>query len=250
MVLEGLRAVLAFLTIIPMRSGSLEDAAKKAWLFPLIGAALAIFPGAVGELMNNQIYIPPYVLINLYFPPHVSAAVALFLLMVLSGFHHLDGLLDIGDALMFRGTREEKIEVMHDTGTGAGGFGLGFFVILISYAALVWAPNMFLTLIIAETLAKFSMVLGLYAGTPSHQGIGDTFLRSTHGNIRMLILATIFTALLVSPLGLGGGVLMVVTAIFSLILIRYFNRTFGGMGGDTFGALNEMTRMIILLAML
>ncbi len=240
MVFAGLRAILAFLTIIPVRGGRLEDAARSAWLFPLVGGAIAILPGIIGEVMKNQ----------LFYSPHVSAAVALFLLAVLSGFHHLDGLLDVGDALMFRGTREERIKVMHDTGTGAGGFGLGFFVLLISYAALVWTPNLLLALVVAEALAKFSMVLGLYAGTRSHQGIGDTFLRITKGNKGMLALAIILTSIVVSPLGLSGGILMVVAAAFSLSLIWYFNRTFGGMGGDTFGALNELTRMIILLAML
>jgi adenosylcobinamide-GDP ribazoletransferase len=242
MVLSGLKAVLGFLTVLPVRDGSLEDAVKSAWMFPVVGGVIALVPGALGVVMNDQ----------LFYPPHVAAAVALFLLMVLTGFHHLDGLLDVGDALMVRGPMEERLRAMRDANTGAGGFGLAFFVLLTSYVALIWAPNMLRTLATAEVLAKFSMVLGLYIGKPSHQGLGSTFIEVTGGNKGMLLFTFISTsAILVYILGISNAAtLFGLTTVFTLILVGYFTKAFGGIGGDTLGAINELTRMFVLLAML
>ncbi|MFQ5815959.1 MAG: adenosylcobinamide-GDP ribazoletransferase [Candidatus Hydrothermarchaeaceae archaeon] len=241
MVLKGIRSVLSFLTVLPIRDGNLEDAARNAWLFPAVGGALALLSGAVGWVLDDQ----------LFYPPHVSAAVALFILLLLTGFHHLDGLLDVGDGLMLRGTREERLRAMRDANTGAGGFGLAFFVLLTSYVALIWAPNLLYAIVAAEALAKLSMVLGLYAGTSSHQGMGSTFLSVTRGNKGMLALAFLLaTPIAVYPLGLNGVILMVATAFFALLLVRYFTRAFGGIGGDALGAINELTRMMALLVLL
>lgn len=218
----------------------MEDAAKSAWLFPLVGAAIAIPSGAIYIIMREQ----------LFYPPHLATAVALFVLLLLTGFHHLDGLLDVGDGLMLRAAKEDRLRAMRDASTGAGGFGLGFFVLLITYTAYLWVHKPLYDIVAAEALAKFSMVLGLYAGTSSHEGVGSAFLRVTKGNKHMLALAFLLTSAIVYVLlGPGGASKVAITIVFTLLMLWYFNREFGGIGGDALGALNELTRMIILVTL-
>ncbi|WP_394325417.1 adenosylcobinamide-GDP ribazoletransferase [Methanobrevibacter arboriphilus] len=54
--------------------------------------------------------------------------------MWFNGFHHLDGLIDIGDALMVHGTPEKKISVMRDSMIGTGGIALFFIVGILTIA--------------------------------------------------------------------------------------------------------------------
>jgi|Deesub1362A_J573_1020465.scaffolds.fasta_scaffold00005_36 adenosylcobinamide-GDP ribazoletransferase len=235
--LEGVKGIIGFLTIIPIGGNvELEETARFSWTFPLVGALLAFIAAAVGDLSS------------LLFSTFISSAIAFFSLLLLTGFHHLDGLLDFGDALMYRGNIEKKRAILDDVNTGVGGFSIGFFVLLISYLSIVESPNIYLSLILAETSAKFSMVLGLYFGKPFHEGLGRIFMET---NLSKMILSFVIyigiTALLTSLM--FSILLSSITIIFSLFIISLSNKTLGGLSGDVFGAMNELTRLVILLVL-
>ena len=69
-------------------------------------------------------------------PGIVVGGLVLALLLLITGLHHTDGLLDFGDGVMVHGTAEHKIEVMHDQLTGAGGLTLGIMTMLITALAI------------------------------------------------------------------------------------------------------------------
>ncbi len=237
--LRGLRGVLAFLTVIPAGEADLENAAHYSWMFPAVGAAIAALAGLTGYVLN------------LAFPMVIAITLAFFALLVFTGFHHLDGLLDFGDGLMVRGSREEKLRAMRDANTGVGGFGLAFFVLLASLQALWNTVNPFSAIVAAESIAKFSMVLALHIGAPSHEGLGGTFIRAAKGRWMDLALAFILGAVVAaSTLGLLGLIALLAAAVFTALFVRFSQGVFGGIGGDALGALNELTRMLALLVML
>ncbi|NOZ76611.1 MAG: adenosylcobinamide-GDP ribazoletransferase [Euryarchaeota archaeon] len=237
---SAIRDVLAFLTVIPVGSpGGIGGAARGAWLFPAAGALLGI-PAALAG----------YVLMQ-FLSPDVSLLLALFILYVLTGFHHLDGLLDTGDALMCRGSRERRREVMHDLNTGAGGYGAGFFVLLLTFLALREAPRPLLALVVAETAAKMSMVSALYIGRPSHEGMGSRFSAEVRRNHLMffsaLVLAVSISFFFLGVLGLQAVLAALVAALGMDVLAR---RSLGGISGDVLGAVNEVSRVGALVVML
>ena len=90
----------------------LTDCARNMWAFPLIGAFLGLIAGLFGWVAYQ------------FLPGLVVGALALALLLWMTGLHHTDGLLDFGDGIMVHGSAERKIEVMHDQLTGAGAIGL------------------------------------------------------------------------------------------------------------------------------
>src|SRR3712207_8178477 len=119
-----MRALLSFFTVLPGRGASVEAAAKRAYLLPLVG----LFTGAPGAGL---------ILLGYAMPPGVISTLALAAVLLAAGLHHSDGVLDTGDALMVRGTPERRRTVLEDTRVGMGGIGALFVVYAPTLAALV-----------------------------------------------------------------------------------------------------------------
>src|SRR4030065_727066 len=102
---------------------------------------------------------------SLFLPSLVVGRLALGALLLLTGLHHTDGLLDFGDGVMAHGSAERKIEIMHDQLTGAGGLTLGMMTLLITTLALAQmnAGIIIQPVVIVEVAAKLSMVVGAWA---------------------------------------------------------------------------------------
>jgi adenosylcobinamide-GDP ribazoletransferase len=239
-IFKGIKNVLGFLTLIPvgMDYDTVEEVARYMWLFPVVGAIIAFVAASIG-------YFAMYIL-----PASIVSAIVLFILLFLTGFHHLDGLLDFGDAVMFRGDAEKRQAIMHDKNTGVGGFGLGFFVLLVTYLSLNELTDLIAALIVAETSAKFSMVFGAYIGNASHKGMGSAFVRALGKNHRLFFLSLLIYLLLAYAIVLEKSFAIIpLTIIFSAFMVYLANKLFGGVSGDIFGAMNELTRMFVLLAL-
>jgi adenosylcobinamide-GDP ribazoletransferase len=236
--IKGLRNVFGFLTIIPVGMDfDTEDVAKSAWLFPIVGGFIALAAAALYDILGNIL------------SDHIAASFALFALLIITGFHHLDGLLDFGDGLMRIGDAESRRSAMHDVNTGVGGFAFGFFVLLITYAALVENTQIYVGLVVAEASAKFSMMLGAFVGKASHEGMGSVFTKTVNAR---LFLPTLFVYLLfLSILPIDKGIIVFVTAVASSLFITAIaSKLFGGTSGDVFGAVNEITRAGVLVVLL
>ncbi|MFH1774567.1 MAG: adenosylcobinamide-GDP ribazoletransferase [Methanobacteriota archaeon] len=238
MIIKGFKNVAGFLTAIPVAAGSIEETAKYMYLFPIAGALIALIAASVGYLTA------------LIFPNSIAVAIALLVLLLLTGLHHLDGLLDFGDALMFRGSAEKRVQIMHDKNTGAGGFALGFFVLLLAYLALAEAESMFLALVIAEASAKFSMVIGAYLGRASHEGAGSAFVKAMGKNHRAFLLSFLIYCSILLPFAASATVALITTYAASVAVLYASNKLLGGVSGDVFGAMNELTRMLVLLVLI
>lgn len=236
--IKGFKSVLGFLTTIPVGMDfDTKDVARNVWLFPIVGGFIAFIAAVLYDLLSYGL------------SDHIAAGFALFALLILTGFHHLDGLLDFGDGVMRTGNAKDRRRVMRDVNTGVGGFAIGFFVLLITYAALVENAFIYQGLIVAEASAKFSMVLGAFVGKASHEGMGSTFTK-TVGTRSFLI--TLFVYLLflgILPVE-KGIVVLIATVASSKLMLSLSSRLFGGVSGDVFGAMNEVTRMVVLVVLL
>ncbi len=72
----------------------------------------------------------------------IAAAVAIAGLLLITGVHHFDGLLDLGDGLMAHGDREKRIRALTDRQVGAGGVAAGIAVTLLLFAGLWGHPQL------------------------------------------------------------------------------------------------------------
>lgn len=273
-ILKKIKNCFSFLTRFPIREevNIQEDVAPYIWLFPIVGFKLGLISALLSLILFN---ILPFLVVGF---------IILGLLMLMTGVHHTDGLIDFGDGLMASGSPERKIEVMHDVSIGAGGFTLGFIILSLTGITISYSMDIILiSLVTSEIGAKFNMVAACSIGKSAKTKMADPFIRLNTKKkiIFSLILSIIFiyfTIIIVaiynslyneisflkilftpenvlSPLDIVQ--LIILFIVFGLgsfiplfIIIRLSNRNFNGLTGDCLGALNEITRLFILIFLL
>jgi adenosylcobinamide-GDP ribazoletransferase len=243
--LKEIKNLLSFLTILPvsMDKDCLTDAAKGMFLFPLIGAFIGLLAGVFAWVTSQ------------FLPSLMVGALALGFLLLITGLHHTDGLLDFGDGVMAQGSAERKIEIMHDQLTGTGGLTLGIMTYLITAFSIAElnSSSVIQSLIVAEVSAKLSMVIGAWAGKTVHKGMSSSFIEAMHGDkgtARLAVALLISFAIAVPLLWFAGAVNILVAMAASLIIVGISYRHFKGVTGDVLGATNELARMVSLIVLL
>jgi len=243
--LKEVKNLLSFLTIIPlsMDKDCLTDAAKVMFLFPLVGAFIGLLAGLFGWVTSQ------------FLPSLVVGALVLGLLLLITGLHHTDGLLDFGDGVMAQGSAERKIKIMHDQLTGAGGLSLGIMTFLITALSIAELNTDIIIqgIVVVEVSAKLSMVIGAWAGKAVHKGMSSSFLEAMHGKkgtARLIAALVISFGIAVPLLWLAGAVTLLAAIMASLIMVGISHRHFKGVTGDVLGATNELTRMVSLITLL
>lgn len=244
-IFNGIKSAIAFLTIVPvgMESDCWAVAADHMYLFPLVGALIGFLGGLFAWLLR------------LVLPDLIAGMLTLGFLLLITRLHHTDGLLDFGDGLMSQGPPQEKIKIMHDQRTGAGGLALGS-ITLLTTALCIAELNVgiiLLSLLISEISAKLAMVLSASAGRSAHGGMNTPFVEAMHGRygrLRLTIASIISFGLTVPLLRIAGSVAVIAGMVTSLTIVWIANRHFGGVTGDVFGATNELARMVSLIAIM
>jgi adenosylcobinamide-GDP ribazoletransferase len=237
-----LKALLSFFTVLPVRSASLEEAAREVRLLPLVGLVTGL-PGAV-------LLLTAYAL-----PPCVAAILALGAVLLAAGLHHADGVLDVGDALMAHGSRDRRREVLSDARVGIGGLGALFLVYAPTVAALAAlcadSPGRAaLALFAGEVASRSAMLLTLAFGEPADaRSSAVPFVNALSGPGRTG--AVVVAVLAPLPLLLATSALAplaILTApLIALVAIRIAASKFGGIGGDVVGASGEACRAALLV---
>jgi adenosylcobinamide-GDP ribazoletransferase len=239
--LGGLAGLISFSTIIPLNiHTSIEEMAAFTWFWPIIGGLIGIFVGAVGFISLNILHLSPL----------ISSAIVYSFAIWFTGFHHLDGLMDMGDGLMVHGDHNKKIEVMRDMMVGTGGISLFFIVAIITFSAINTIPAslIFLMLLISEIAAKTSLITCATFSKPFPDGTGRVFIESM--NIKLLILSFILVFLIgfltlntIGILGIIGGI------IGGSLVAAISSKQFKYATGDILGASNEIGRAVAILVM-
>jgi len=243
--LKEIKNLIAFLTIIPvgMDPDFLADAANCMYLFPAVGALIGLLVGLFAWLLLHVL------------SPLIVGVLTLGFLLLITGLHHTDGLLDFGDGVMYQGSPEKKIEIMHDQQTGTGGLALGL-VTMLTTALCIAGLSMNLvvpSLIVSEVSAKLAMMIGAWVGNSAHKGMNTYFVNAMHGryrNLRLITALTISFGIAVPLLWIGGFTAVITGLVTALIMVWVSNRHFRGVTGDVMGAMNELARMASLIMIL
>jgi adenosylcobinamide-GDP ribazoletransferase len=233
MCLKAITALLQFTTILPVgKPVPFEHFARQYYLFPVAGYVIGILASVCIAFIPSQ---------------PIAAAVAIAVVFLITGAHHFDGLVDLGDALLAHGTAEKRIRALTDPYVGAGGLALGISLVLVTFAALQGLRNIVFAMIIAEVCAKFAMSLLTSYGKPFREGI-HSYL---HGFSK--IQYPVYSAVLCLPLLLLPVPRIQILAAASIAflcplgMLYTGNRLFGGVNGDIVGAANEITRTLVFL---
>ncbi|HVP25640.1 MAG TPA: adenosylcobinamide-GDP ribazoletransferase [Methanomicrobiales archaeon] len=234
MILEPVIALLQFETRLPLgKPADLSQFAGHPWLYPLAGYVV----GGIAALASFFIR-----------PPLLGAAVALAVVLLVTGFHHLDGLLDFGDGLMAHGSRQKRVAALTDRSIGAGGVGLGLTVTLLAFAALSSVPSVWIAILAGEVLGRLGLAWITVTGRPFREGIHATLhqaARPVDGLIAPLLAVPLLLVLPSGALLIAGTV----TAFVVAGMVALGDHLFGGVNGDVAGATHEIVRALVILAL-
>ena len=235
--MTSLRHAFGFLTIFPVAPLTTPPTASSTAYFPLVGLALGgILAGL--DLAARQVL-----------PMPVVGALLLLALLITTRAIHIEGFLDSCDGLLGGRNRTQRLRILRDSRVGAfavvGGVGL----LLLKWALLVNAPIEVRTemLVLFLCLSRFGMLSTMFAFRyVREQGLGTSFRIGR--NWRQLALGFIIAAAAAGVLmGAAGLILLVVSLAASLALGWWISRLIGGMTGDTYGAVNEVAEVSVLL---
>ena len=231
-------AALQFLTICPWpkrADRSADEVGRATVFFPLVGLLLGLILVLVNGVLESIA------------SPGLSSVVLVTVLALLTRGLHLDGLGDTFDGLGAGGDRERMLRVMDDSHTGA--FGLIAIVLLLFFkihSVESLEGERWRALLTAPVLGRWAMVLLGYRSKAAKPGLGSNLI--DHLKTSHLIVATLITLLLVTAISHGSGIaLMIWVAVFTLASKSFFHRRLGGVTGDTFGAVGELSKTSVLV---
>jgi adenosylcobinamide-GDP ribazoletransferase len=221
---------------------------QSARHFPLVGALV----GGVGAAV---LWAACWV-----FPMPVAVGLSMVATVLLTGAFHEDGLADTCDGLGGAVSRERALEIMKDSRIGTYG-AVGLLLVLGLKAVTLVAlplPWVCAALILAHTASRAAAVSLIrwlpYAGEVAHAKAKPLAQRiSTWGLAVAWAWVLVVGALLLLwnlawwPAVLGGTVL---TVLCALVCAAWLKRRLGGMTGDTLGATQQLSELLVLLGCL
>ncbi len=255
--MKKLLLVFQFLTIIPVKQ--IRDVSDKE-----MGSATVFFP-LVG-VMEGVLYVVLAALFLKVFPTELTNGLLVLVMVIVNGGLHLDGLADTFDAIASRGDKEKKLMVMKDSTVGPTGVIAIVLALLLKYLLLnalffnLSLVTYHLSLFLMPVFSRWVMVTAAFHGEPAREdGLGNVFIK--HTGVKEIITATILTllfsffALIIvdiqySIFNIQLLTVLFVLYIFSLIAVRFGNKNFDGMTGDTLGAVHEISTLLFLLTVL
>ncbi|WP_336274432.1 adenosylcobinamide-GDP ribazoletransferase [Vreelandella indica] len=236
--LYGALLALQFLTRIPIPVAAPWIPENRRWAvraYPLVGLLIGAVLAVVAFGMQNV-------------PAPITALTLLSIWVAISGGLHLDGVMDIADALGSNQPLARRWEIMKDPQIGS--FGMLALVFLLAWkAVLLWALLAYHApwwwLLIVPALGRWAGV-ALLVLTPCAQpkGLAWSWQQSLSGQDVALALVPVLLIALLAP----AIVLMVLTVTVFVLLIRWLMlRLFNGMNGDMVGATIEGGELWLLI---
>ncbi len=239
--IRSLLGLLTFSTILPIKVyTSIEYMTKLTWCWPFLHIFIGILAAICGYVSIEFLHL------NSFF----TATIVYAFLMIITGYNHLDGVMDMADGVMVHGEPEKKIMVMKDSSVGAGGVATLFLVASLTIGGLynILDYNFIFGIIICEMAAKTSLLTTALLSKPLTPGIGSYFMNET--NIVNYFISTIIVGIIAGLLGNVVGMMGVVGAVVSGIIIAIIaRRNFVLANGDVLGMSNEVGRLFSLLFM-
>jgi adenosylcobinamide-GDP ribazoletransferase len=241
-----------FLTIIPVKDIKLSEQE--------MGSATSVFP-VVGLAEGVLLVVSASISLKV-FTPEVTNVLLVLILAILNGGLHLDGLSDTFDAIASRADSKRKLTIMKDSSAGPFGVIAIVMTLLLKYVLLnavflhSTTKTYYAVLSLMPISSRWLMVAAAcYGKSARPEGLGRMFIEYT-GNKEMLkaTAVTVLIAFLISSLIFQHSLFIFyvmfalpVLYMFSFLATWFFKKHFGGLTGDSFGAINEIGVLLFLM---
>ncbi len=235
--LKPIQSVLAFLTILPVgkQNQDIYYIAKNMYLFPAAGLVIGSIVGAMALGISDFLH------------PLLTGFLITGALVILTGVHHTDALADFADGLMAKGSKEVKHKAMLDPAVGSAGVA----TLVMYFAGMIIVFNIgfgsslaiFTSIITAEVIAKYVMVLLANRGISAWEGFSSPFIAAMKDRYKMIVATGIMVAIVWFASSYAGFIALIISLMLAQLLKYISSKSFGGISGDVLGASNELTRL-------
>jgi adenosylcobinamide-GDP ribazoletransferase len=243
---NALRLALGTFTRVPVPPPKVVDrsiAGQAIALAPFTAALLALFCGI------------PLIFSYTDAPSALLAILSLSLLSWLTRGMHLDGLADVADGLGSNKPPALALEIARKSDIGPFGvitLVLALALQIVALTVCLEHEHGFLAFAIALVISRTALTWGCINGWPAARadGLGAMVAQSTP-----IAVPIIWTALALLggylSFGIAGTAATAAGIICAIVILNLTKRRFGGVTGDVFGALIEvsMTAALIVLAL-
>lgn len=239
--MRAIFTALGFLSRIPVPgTGQIDDQefSRAVIFFPLVGALIG--------LINAGLFM----LLDPWMPRPVITVCIITLNLIVTGGMHFDGLLDSCDGLFSGRSRERSLEIMRDSRVGAMGVLAGIIDLLFRYSLLSVLPAEQLPgLLIAQAVVSRWVMSAAVQNFPYARpegGLGQAF---HHHKNSLYTLGGAILAILILVLVTRwqGAMVGTATAALGLLTAGFIGRKLGGLTGDIYGGLNELSEIMFML---
>ncbi|NDJ79249.1 MAG: adenosylcobinamide-GDP ribazoletransferase [Chloroflexi bacterium] len=228
-----LRSALAFLTILPIGWPRDSRPGRSFAYYPLVGVVVG---GAISIVASIR-----------FLPADLVAFLALLTWVVLTGGLHLDGFGDACDGLLATVEPAHRLEIMKDPRTGTWAVTGLILLLLGKWIALAGVAAH--QLILPPIIGRWAMVLAVYYFPYARTSGTGAYFRDGLGRWQVAV-ATLLTVLVAAACGWPAGVIILVAPItVGGVGLWASHRLGGGLTGDVYGALCELTELLCLVVL-
>jgi len=214
-----------------------EQLAGSTGYFPLVGII-------IGLILAGSYWLLQFIL-----PPSIVRGLIVVGTVVLSGGLHLDGFIDTFDGIGGHKSPQARHEVMRDSHAGSFGIIGVVLLLLVKYLALSNIPDnlMMPALIMMPALSRWTMVYAVFAYPYARKsGLGTLFKQGT--GRRSFGIATAIALGITIPLFHTASLAIIIGAWLTALAAAYYLKgKFAGLTGDTYGAVNEIAEVSVLI---
>ena len=230
------------LSFVKQSEWTAADFGRSVKFFPLVGAVLGSIYAIIAYVL--LVFLPSY---HIELPKHFVSVIFLVLPMLLTGGLHCDGFMDTMDGVFSGRSRERMLEIMKDSRVGANGV-----MAFVIYALSEWAilldfnsEHIVAALFIMPIIARFCMVMGIICFPYARpEGMGKAF--ADYANRRSLLFAFFSACIFVVPWGIFAIISMISAIFFAFGMAKYITGLLGGLTGDVYGAIAELSEWMVL----
>lgn len=229
---KGFLMAISMFTIIPLPRYEWDDDGGKNIMkfYPAIGLII----GVIWYLALRLLYL-------LGASKVVMAAITLIIPFILTGMLHLDGYMDVCDALLSRRNKEEKLRILKDPHTGAFAVISVVMLFVVDFSAMytiVDKNSSTIGLILIPIISRSLMgYLLLKKESMKESSLGAFFKQGTGKIDKIILMISLMVSSIISiaVFGVYGVIMSLAMILVSTFFVNNAAKEFDGMSGDSAG---------------
>ncbi|AWK52714.1 adenosylcobinamide-GDP ribazoletransferase [Clostridium beijerinckii] len=243
---KGFLMALSMFTVLPTPYIEWDDDGVKNMMkfYPTIGLI-------VGIIWSIVYYLISFINVSII----LKSVIIMMVPFVVTGMLHLDGFMDVCDAILSRRDKKEKLRILKDSTIGA--FAVISLLILFFlqfggvYSILEKKISFFTLILIPITSRSVVAYFLLSRTTIKESTLGTYFKKGTNAQDKILMIVSLALMIMVSFALMGNyGILLVSSITLGIIWsVEKCKKEFGGISGDVAGFALVLGEVIGILAL-